>query len=161
MSEIVITTALLALIVVAALLIAVSLKAKQRKSHHSDATMLRFASKAAMDVLASNWEKEEYYSRLYVYASPELASHMQSNKSLLYRVLDERKELLADFVAIKNLEIKQKGFQLIPSQVFEIEGILNCKNGTVPLAILVNAGKELSLDGIKIDKRAFVKTQDA
>lgn len=155
MNEIVIATLGLAALAVAAILMANALRAKKRISHHSTASMLRFARKAAEDVLSSNWDQSDYYSKLYVYASPELASHMQTNKGMFNRVLNERAELLGDYKEIRNLEMQAQGFSLIPSQVFQFCGVLHCVKGKVPLIILVNAGKDLTLDGIKIDKRSF------
>lgn len=125
---------------------------------HSSAKILRYASSAAGEILSSNWNRDDYYMRLYKYASPELASHMYKNKSLLNSVLDERAELLGDFVEMRNLEQKPSGFSIFPSAIVNVAGTLHCKKGTAPLTILVNCAKEeLSLDGIKVDKRAVQK----
>lgn len=144
--------AVIAVLAVSVLLVTAALRAKKNTTLHSKSTLMRFAKKAAVEVLSANWELNEYYSRFYVYASPELASHMQANKNLLARVLDERKEVLGDFIEIGELELKPQSFKLIPSQVFELTGSIRCRKGDVPIVVLVNAGKELTLDGIKVDK---------
>lgn len=133
---------------------AIVIRNSTRPSKHSVRRILSFASSSAHDVLSSNWTHEEYYSRLYLYASPELAAHMQGNKRLLNRVLDERAELLGSFVQIEGLMIQYTKFQLLPSPVIEITGTLRCSKASVPIIILVNGAKDdLTLDGIKVNKQ--------
>jgi hypothetical protein len=126
-----------------------------RKNPHSPAKMLRFAATSAREILASNWDHEEYYGRMYKYASQELASQMFKNKLRLDRALDEREGLLGNFVDLQDLNLGGQGFSLVPSQVFEVTGTLVCHRAKVPVIILVNAGKQdLSLDGIRIIKES-------
>lgn len=148
--------AVIALAIIAVIRIRIAKSAQENK--HSSAKVQRFATNAAIDVLSSNWNSEEYYMRLYKYASQELASHMYSNRSLLNKVLEERAELLGDFIEIRGLGLSNTSFQLIPSQIIELKGTLHCKKGQVPIVVLVNGSKEqLSLDGIKVDKRSLSK----
>lgn len=145
--------AVIGIIIVMVIAFLVIVKVRAKKSPHSQAKMLRFANSSATDVLSSNWDHEEYFSRMYRYASQELASHMYKNKSLLNKVLDERAALLGNFVEIKGMELHSPRFNLLPQHIFEASGVLHCSNGNVPIIILVNAAKdELSLDGIKIRK---------
>lgn len=92
---------------------------------HSSAKILRYASSAAGEILSANWNKDDYYMLLYKYASPELASHMYKNKSLLNSVLDERAELLGDFVEMRNLAQLASGFSIFPSSVVHVEILSN------------------------------------
>ena len=133
------------------------------KSLHTSAQMLRFAESSGADVLSCNWDHDEYYARMYKYASPELASHMYKNKLRLNSVLSERAELLGDYVALKELELKRPGFSLLPSPVYEFAGTLYCSKACLPVIILVNAARQdLSLDGIRVlKKEAETKNQDA
>ena len=146
----------IALIVLAAIVVGVLLarKAAFKKSTYSSSQMIRFAGSSAEEVLTSNWEHDEYYSRMYKHASPELASHMYKNRSLLNQVLDERAQLLGDYLDLVDLSLGPQPFKLWPSHIYEIAGKLSCIKGNVPVVILVNAAKsELSLDGIKVLKR--------
>jgi hypothetical protein len=146
----VIITIVVVLVVVALLVARIAV----RKNTHSSAQMLRFAGNSARDVLSSNWTHDEYYARMYQYASPELASHMYKNRSLLNNVLDERCDLLGSFVEIRGLELRSQGFGLLPSRIYEVAGTLQCSKGCVPVVILVNADKEdLCLDGIRVLKK--------
>jgi hypothetical protein len=144
------------------LLCAVIYVVRKKKSHEKQAParIVSFAAAAATDVLKSNWDKIDYYSRLYVYASPELAAQIHNKRKLLNQVLDERKEALGDFVDIEQLELRIPRLQLLPSPVMELTGILRCTQATVPIVILVNVSKpELTLDGIKVIKKELVKEE--
>lgn len=143
-----------AVLVVAITSLFVLPKLNFKKSRHSASKMLRFAESAAGDVLSCNWQHDEYYGRMYKYASAELASQMYKNKSLLNSVLDERADLLGDYISINNLEMGRAGLQILPVQTYEVSADLQCSKAGVPIVILVNAGgEELSLDGIKILKK--------
>ncbi len=123
----------------------------------SEGRLLRFATNSATEVLQTNWDKDDYYARLYAYASNDLGEHMRKNRNLLTRVLEERASLLGEFVSIENFKMGGTGFSLFPSQTSEIVGTLRCTKATVPVTILVNTSTEtLSLDGIKINKNAAI-----
>jgi len=135
---------------------------RQNKNQEKQAPskIVSFAAAAVTDVLKSNWDRIDYYSRLYVYASPELASQIHDKRKLLNQVLEERQEALGDFVDIEQLELRIPRFQLVPSSVMELTGILRCRQATVPIVILVNVSKaELTLDGIKVIKKELIKEE--
>ncbi len=124
----------------------------------SSGRILRFAESSAKEVLQTNWDKDDYYAILYTFASNDLGEHMRKNRNLLTRVLEERANLLGDFVSIENLEVSGGSFTLIPSQTSEVVGTLRCTKGSVPVTVLLNtSGETLALDGIKIKKDSVMK----
>ncbi|MBX9685431.1 MAG: hypothetical protein K2X27_01940 [Candidatus Obscuribacterales bacterium] len=144
---------IIAILVLAAVIFGYINWRSRQKLKHSSAKLIRYASTAANEVLSSNWDHDEYYTRLYGHAAPELASHMYKNRSHLNKVLDERAELLGEFIDLESFELSPEPFSFIPTHVLEVKAVLRCSKARVPIIVLVNGAKEeLTLDGIKVLK---------